>query len=108
MKDIRQLDELPNKGHALLYLYTSECDIPIASLDKLVRKNPTIQFVKSDVGVPSKIDDEYSVSRVPAFMLLNDGILLWSYLGTDIKYLAAQLKAKCGISSDQGTPRGER
>ena len=108
MKDIRRLDELPINGHALLYLYTSACCIPTSSLDKLIRKNPTIQFVKSDAGVPSEIDDEYSVSRVPAFMLLNDGILLWSYLGTDIKYLAAQLKAKCGISSDPETPLGER
>ena len=93
MKKITQSDELPSKGPVLLYLYNTMSVIPISSMDKIIRKNPTIQFVKTDVGVPSEIYDEYSVGRVPAFMFLNDGILLWSYLGTDIIYLAAQIKS---------------
>ena len=91
IKQITRSDELPSKGPTLLYLYNAMSVIPISSIDKIVRKNPTIQFVKTDIGVPSEIYDEYSVGRVPAFMFLNDGILLWSYLGTDIKYLATQL-----------------
>ena len=92
IQEIARLEELPVKGPTLLYLYNSACVIPISSIDKIIRKNPTIQFVKTNVGVPSEIYDEFSVGRVPAFMFLNDGILLWSYLGTDIKYLAKQIK----------------
>lgn len=93
MKEITLSYELPDKGLTLLYLYTSTNIIPNSSMDKILRKNPTIQFVKTNVSVPSEIYDEYSVSRVPAFMFLNNGILQWSYTGTDMKYLATQIKA---------------
>ena len=44
-----------------------------------------LQCVMADVSVPSEIDDEYSVSSVPAFMFLRDGVLIGSYSGTDLK-----------------------
>jgi hypothetical protein len=93
MKEISRSEELPSKGQVLLYLYTTMSTVPISSMAKIMRNNPIIQFVKTDIGVPSEIYDEYSVGRVPAFMFLNDGILLWSYLGTDIKYIAAKIKS---------------
>ena len=88
MQQITQFSEIPEIGSVLLFLYTTEIKSwATVSLAKLVRKHPTIQFVKTDVSVPSEIDDVYSVSSVPAFMFLKDRVLMGSYSGTDLKYV---------------------
>lgn len=89
MQQITRCDEIPESGSVLLYLYTAEIKSwATTSLAKLIRKHPTIQFVKTDVSIPSEIDDIYSVGSVPAFMFLRDRVLIGSYSGTDLKCVA--------------------
>ena len=92
MQQITKVNEIPGAGNVLLYLFTAESPGLRQSLAKLVRKNPELQFVIADVSVPSDIDDEYSVSSVPAFMFLRDGVLIGSYSGTDLRHVASLIR----------------
>ena len=109
MQDITLEADIPKKGFVLLYLYIPKersgppSDFPLSGIEKLVRKNPSIRFISSNVNTPTEVDDYYNVSNVPAFMFLNDGELVDSYIGNDLAIVVSKLTKNFYPDLQQGT-----
>jgi thioredoxin 1 len=92
---ITELSEIPNDKPVVIDFFATWCGpcIRIApAFEELSKKFTTVTFLKVDVDESEEIATKFSVSSLPTFVFLKNGVEVNRIEGADLRGVIAQLE----------------